>query len=93
MVDGIAGGGRGRIDAARMAASQRVATLAKATAPKTVQTSATEASAAARMAQDGPPIDSAKIAAIRAAIAEGRYPVDPQAIAQKMIELDLQPLA
>lgn len=92
MVDGIAGGGRGRIDAARMTAAQRIATLAKTNAARAVASSATEATAATRLTQDGAPVDASKVAAIRAAIAAGNYPVDPEAIAQKMIELDLGPI-
>ena len=46
-------------------------------------------SPAAKLAQLGAPIDAEKIAAIRTAIAEGRYPVDPKAIATKMVDLDL----
>jgi negative regulator of flagellin synthesis FlgM len=46
-------------------------------------------SAAAGLASGGPPVDSGKVAAIRAAMAEGRYPVDPDRIAEAMIELDL----
>jgi negative regulator of flagellin synthesis FlgM len=41
------------------------------------------------MAAEGAPIDGAKVAAIRAAIAEGRYPVDPARIAAAMVEIDL----
>jgi len=41
------------------------------------------------LAESGPPIDADKIKAIKAAIAQGRYPIDPKAIAQKMIEFDL----
>ena len=37
----------------------------------------------------GAPVDAAKVAAVRAAIAEGRYPVDPRAIAEAMVALDL----
>ena len=37
----------------------------------------------------GPPVDVSKIAAIRSAIAEGRYPVDANKIAERMIALDL----
>lgn len=44
---------------------------------------------AARMAAQGAPVDMDKVAAIKSAIASGNYPVDPQAIAQKMIDLDL----
>ena len=44
---------------------------------------------AATIASEGAPIDQAKVADIRAAIAEGSYIVDPQKLAQKMIALDL----
>jgi negative regulator of flagellin synthesis FlgM len=37
----------------------------------------------------GAPIDSDKVAAIRTAIAEGRYPVNPDRIAEAMLSLDL----
>lgn len=46
-------------------------------------------SPAARMAAQGAPVDTDKIAAIKAAIASGNYPVDAEAIAQKMLDLDL----
>lgn len=41
------------------------------------------------IAAEGPPVDAEKVAAIRQAIAEGRYPVDPRKIAERMIALDL----
>jgi negative regulator of flagellin synthesis FlgM len=47
------------------------------------------ASLVAALAEAGPPINSDKIAAIRQAIASGAYPIDPKAIAAKMIALDL----
>lgn len=47
------------------------------------------ASPAARMAAQGAPVDVDRIAAIKSAIASGNYPVDPKAIAQKMLDLDL----
>jgi negative regulator of flagellin synthesis FlgM len=43
------------------------------------------------MAAEGAPIDAAKVAAIRAAIAEGRYPIEPDRIAQGMIAFDFNP--
>jgi len=43
----------------------------------------------AALAESGPPINSEKIEAIRRAIASGAYPIDPKAIAAKMIALDL----
>lgn len=47
------------------------------------------ASPAARMASEGAPVDMDRVAAIKAAIASGNYPVDPAAIADKMLALDL----
>ena len=46
-------------------------------------------SPSARMAAQGAPVDVARIAEIKAAIANGDYPVDPEKIAEKMIDLDL----
>ena len=51
--------------------------------------SASSASPAARMASQGAPVDMDRIAAIKAAIASGNYPVNPSAIAERMIALDL----
>ncbi len=50
------------------------------------------ASPQARMAAEGVPVDMARIAAIKAAIASGDYPVNPAAIAEKMVALDLRPV-
>ena len=47
------------------------------------------ASPAARMAAEGAPVDMDRVAAIKAAIASGNYPVDPAVIADKMLALDL----
>lgn len=44
---------------------------------------------AAELAAQGAPVDNAKVAAIRAAIANGTYKIDPKAIADRMIALDL----
>jgi len=46
-------------------------------------------SPAATLAAAGAPIDADKVAAIKARIADGSYRIDPQAIAQRMIALDL----
>lgn len=53
------------------------------------QAAALSSSPAARMAAQGAPVDMDKIGAIKAAIASGNYPVDPEVIAQKMLDLDL----
>jgi negative regulator of flagellin synthesis FlgM len=65
-------------------------TRASATGSATVSASASaSASPAARMAAEGAPVDMDRIAAIKAAIASGNYPVDADAIAERMIALDL----
>lgn len=51
--------------------------------------SASSASPAARMAAQGAPVDMDRVAAIKAAIASGNYPVDANAIAERMVALDL----
>lgn len=43
----------------------------------------------ARMAAEGAPVDIEKVAAIKDAIAAGKYPVDADKIAERMIALDL----
>lgn len=55
----------------------------------TISSSAAASTPAARMAAEGAPVDMDRIAAIKAAIASGNYPVDPAAIADKMLALDL----
>lgn len=89
MVDGIGkAGAAGRIDVARSALERSAATgkVGDAIGQDAVAAPATPA---AEMAAAGAPIDAGKVAAIRAAIAEGRYPVDADKIAEKMIALDL----
>ena len=49
-------------------------------------------STAAELAAKGPPVEAAKVAAIKAAIAEGRYPIEPARIAQGMIAFDGSPV-
>ena len=46
-------------------------------------------STASRTLAAAPPVDTAKVAALRERISVGTYPIDPQAIAAKMIALDL----
>lgn len=59
-----------------------------ASAP-TASSVSSSASPAARMAAEGAPVDMDRIAAIKSAIASGNYPVDANAIAERMIALDL----
>ena len=87
MIDRIGKSGLGRLELVR--GSERSASAAKAgdaSAPRGV---AGASSLVSEIASAGAPVDAGKVAAIRAAIAEGRYPVDPQRIADRMIALDL----
>ncbi|HEX7853615.1 MAG TPA: flagellar biosynthesis anti-sigma factor FlgM [Sphingobium sp.] len=83
------------MSAAIEAVKLRETTQTRSTAPAPPATAARAAesaamtSPAARLAQDGPPIDTDKIARIKAAISSGNYPVDADAIADRMVELDL----
>jgi len=68
--------------------------VGKSEAPAKVEQTGTQDSAsvttpAAELAAQGAPIDTAKVEAIRAAIANGTYKIDPKAIADRMIALDL----
>lgn len=91
MINGIGSSGNGRVDLNRTDSARRnVATPSTQPAGAAPATASERASSTgAGIASLGAPIDAEKIAAIRAAIAEGRYPVNPQAIAEKMIALDL----
>ena len=60
-----------------------------ATGSTPASSASVSASPAARMAAEGAPVDMDRIAAIKSAIASGNYPVNPDAIAERMLELDL----
>ncbi len=78
------------IDATKLRETTQARAPVAPTAP--VSNSTTErvaANPAARLAQQGAPIDMDKVARIKAAIASGNYPVDADAIADRMVELDL----
>ena len=92
MINGIGPSATNRIDTARSGATQRTAAPAKA--DTALNTNAAAPSLAADMVSAmGPPLDLKKIEAIRVAIAEGRYAIDPQAIADRMVDMDLPPKA
>lgn len=87
MIDGVGKGGSNRIGVARGAGENgRVAAVGEKAAR--ARSSAAVESAVFELVSAGPPVDAAKVASVRAAIAEGRYPVDPRAIAEQMIALD-----
>lgn len=89
MINGVGENKPVRLGGAQLGQSAPVAKVGDAAA----KAMSGPASPAAAMAAQGAPVDMDKIAAIRTAIAEGRYPVDPDKIAQRMIDLDLKPLA
>lgn len=88
MLDGIGKSGMGRLDAQR-------ATLGKAVTSAPVGASLGEGRSAgiggtiADLVSAGPPVDTDKVARVRAAIASGAYAVDPDKIAEAMIAHDL----
>lgn len=91
MINGIGSGGNSRIGQTRTGAAGRGVAASEIIAATTENAAGASnvSSPAAKLAQLGAPIDAEKIAAIRTAIAEGRYPVDPKAIAARMVDLDL----
>lgn len=76
------------IEATRLREGARTR-ASSATGSTTASSSASSASPASRMATEGAPVDMDRIAAIKAAIASGNYPVNPSAIAERMLALDL----
>ena len=79
------------VEAAKLretAQSRPAAPIAPATVARVAENAAMT-SPATRLAQDGAPVDLDKIARIKSAIASGNYPVDADAIADRMVELDL----
>lgn len=87
MIDGVGKASAGRLELVRSSSERAEAPARTGSTGQRVE--GTVSSPVSDMAAMGAPIDAGKIAEIRAAIAEGRYPVDPAAIAAKMIELDL----
>ncbi|MDQ8757179.1 flagellar biosynthesis anti-sigma factor FlgM [Sphingosinicella sp. LHD-64] len=87
MIDGVGKTGPGRIELTRgTEKSQAAAATGHATSRGR---NGPVESAVFELVSGGAPVDSAKVSAIRAAIAEGRYPVDADRIAERMIALDL----
>lgn len=81
MIDGVGNGAPGRIDLARADKGGQATPVANAAARK----SGGVESAVFELVSAGAPVDTAKVAAIRTAIAEGRYPVDANRIAERML--------
>ncbi len=87
MIDGIGKSGSSRIElrgtAGKSTGVGAAAPVAGADKPAGV------GGAVASLLAGGPPVDTDKVARIKAAIASGAYPVDPDRIAEAMIALDL----
>ena len=87
MIDGIGKAGAGRLALVRGSAER--GPVGKSGDALSSSGASGASNPVAAMAAEGAPVDNARVAAIRAAIAEGRYPVDPGKIARAMIEIDL----
>lgn len=89
MINGVGPTGSTRIGQTKLE-TDKVSAVSSTGSVEKVETENTQPSTlVAALAEAGPPIDSDKIAAIQAAIAQGRYPLDVKAIAQRMLALDL----
>ena len=88
MIYGVGKAGAGRLELIRGGA-EKASSAGAVGAAQPERSASAPANPAAEMAAEGAPVDMGKVAAIRAAIAEGRYPVDPDKIAASMIALDL----
>lgn len=94
MIDGISGrpaglnGSSVRVDTAGKQPAQRAG---KTVAAEGAAIPRAELSALATAARDASvaPVDKARVAELRAAIADGTYTADPEKIAAKMVQLDL----
>ncbi len=69
-------------------AAQPVTPATGAASTTTNDATATSISLLSLLADAAPPIDSKKVEAIQSLIASGAYPIDPHAIAAKMLALD-----
>jgi len=85
MIDGVGKSGAGRIDLQRAGGGQGPAmSRAAGDAPSGARAGGVGA-IVSELVRMGPPVDSDRVAAVRQAIAEGRYSVDPEAIAERMV--------
>lgn len=86
MINGVGSASPTRIGQVK---DDKLAAAAPVAAVRAAGASASAPSLVEALAEAGPPINSEKIQAIRQAIAAGQYPIDPKAIAARMIALDL----
>lgn len=88
MIQSVGQGISAAVEATRLRESGK-ARAAASTGSAAASSSTESASPAARMAAEGAPVDVDRIAAIKAAISSGNYPVNASAIADRMLALDL----
>jgi negative regulator of flagellin synthesis FlgM len=86
MIDGVGKGGAGRIDLARQEKGAAVAPV-RGDGPRAAEGGVK--SAVLELVSGGAPVDTAKVESVRAAIRDGRYPVDADRIAARILEVDL----
>lgn len=77
------------VEAARLRESGQTRAPAKVSSETASEAAQSVSTPAARMAAQGAPLDMERIARVKQAIASGNYPVDPEKIAEKMLDLDL----
>ena len=75
------------VDAARQQGTQRTDALGRPLSA-TRETGGAVSTTISRLAAEGAPIDTGRIAALRAAIKAGTYLADPHAIASAMVDSD-----
>ena len=86
MIDGVGKGGAGRIDIARQDKGAPIG-AARGAGPRAAEGAVK--SDVLELVSGGAPVDTSKVEAVRAAIREGRYPVDANRIAIRMLDVDL----
>jgi negative regulator of flagellin synthesis FlgM len=89
MIKSIGQGSSVAIEAAKLRDASKAAKTAKTGAETERSTVESVSSPVSRMAAEGAPVDTARIERIKAAIASGNYPVNPERIAERMVDLDL----
>ena len=86
MIDGVGKGGAGRIDLARQ---DKGAAVGATQSPGPRASDGIVQSAVLELVSGGAPVDTAKVETVRAAIQSGRYPIDANLIARRMLDVDL----
>ena len=86
MIDGVGKGGTGRIDIARQDKGA-VASPVRTDGPRSHEGAVR--SELLELVSGRAPFDTAKVDSVRAAIRDGRYPIDANRIAASMLDFDI----